>query len=652
MKKLIALAIILSVLPAWATDWKLLIDTFQLKSGGTGNVTFADLTAATQNLVTASVTNGLQGGLTTTFSESDTNDFRLNGNELSITFKTNNSSTSGNATIVYNATNGIVLDGDANKLYDNNGVLSIDFAPGPYGARTLYDQFGARSIDWIQRRLHRTSADEMLDWSVQGLVNCGTNVIQGQFDATNIFGQLDVAQLPAVVLTNTPTISQVLVQGNNVGAGGRALGFGFTVLTNAGIAGMAILGTPPTINGASILTNGGSITASAVSSVVSNSFKLAASQETQNIYQVLTQGNNAGQVSITNAGAYQFYTGAQFGPSALGDSNQRAIMGYSDITRKLYDTNGVNYVDFSSLPYGVMVVRSAITNNTTDFASAAQGSKADAALTNNGSGYTIHITDAVTNNNPVTYQQALNMQSRGVGLYLHGAVTSTVIAGAYTMDSSVNASNSIQRTVNGVTNNQYIFTFVSPPMGLTEMQAGTYQINAQVLASGANSTAKWEGYIVRAGADWYESPNAEILAIPTTQSKVQWNIVLASNLVGLLPTDRWKIQMKAVNGAGRNISIWTEGTTPALLTGTPTSGAEVDPMSLHLDGGTMTSGAVVNMNTGYITNSLTPFGVELWRSGSSATNYVACRVDNAGAVLYISQSNSLNIVTNIMQVFP
>jgi hypothetical protein len=180
----------------------------------------------------------------------------------------------------------------------------------------------------------------------------------------------------------------------------------------------------------------------------------------------------------------------------------------------------------------------------------------------------------------VTLQQLNNVAAREVTMYLHGSVASD-IAGGKQMSVYANTSNSVSTTVNNTTNNQYVYTFYSPlgGMGLTEMIKGTYNINAQMRASGTGATGKWEVYLVNSnGVAYYECPDVEVLSIPTTQSKVNWRVIMATNATVNALTDRWMLRYKAVAANNRDLTLWTEGVTPATLSGAPSSGAELDPV--------------------------------------------------------------------------
>jgi hypothetical protein len=230
-------------------------------------------------------------------------------------------------------------------------------------------------------------------------------------------------------------------------------------------------------------------------------------------------------------------------------------------------------------------------------------------------------------------------------MFLHGSVVSD-IAGGYRMDDSVNGSNSVQRTVNSTTNNQYAFTFYSPlgGMGLTEMQKGTYTISAQVMASGSSATAKWEGYLVdAAGATIYEAPEAETLPIATSQTKTLWNIVLTSNITCSV-SNRWKVTMKMVDAQNRNISLWSEGVTPAILTGAASGGAETDPIF------NAWLGSFPTLNGNFIGNGagLT----NLPSSGASTTPVAIGSISGSNTLDFATGAYQSALVTNALVLMP
>jgi hypothetical protein len=276
-------------------------------------------------------------------------------------------------------------------------------------------------------------------------------------------------------------------------------------------------------------------------------------------------------------------------------------------------------------PYGLVGDLDGNAATATSLSAGTDRSRLDNAISTTGNvtrSGTLGGSSAILTNDYVTLQQAQNVASRSITLYLHGSRTNAY-GGGYLMDTDAGTSNSNIRTVSNTVSNQYVFIYMSPTngLGLTEMQGGTYTVSCQMRASGNGARGKWEAYVMdNAGTGViYEIPESEIIPIPTTQSKMQFYIQPKTNIPIHSLLHRLKVAFKEMDDAGRSISIWTENGTPATFSGNVSSGTEVDPIAsaaiITHDGASNAHTDLFAQKAG-ITNVVTIFMTNLVISGS------------------------------------
>ncbi|MGB2814439.1 MAG: hypothetical protein WBC75_05025, partial [Dehalococcoidales bacterium] len=238
--------------------------------------------------------------------------------------------------------------------------------------------------------------------------------------------------------------------------------------------------------------------------------------------------------------------------------------------------------------------------------------------------------DGTATNHYLTSQQIDDRTAQTKTWYFHGS-TDSDIAGCYEMNEIYSGSNETTIASAGTTNNEYIACFYTPTNepALTSVRAGTWQVEvyANKGAPGA-ATFKAELYVASAaGVDRFEIDDTpQTAALTTTKTKYILTIVAPTNVVTTVD-ERWAIKLKATVSSGTpTINIYTEGTSKSHFKGNAGSGAEIDPLSWHLNGD---NALTADANAGGF--SVTNMATESASSSNSAAATTKYVMDTAAA---------------------
>lgn len=279
--------------------------------------------------------------------------------------------------------------------------------------------------------------------------------------------------------------------------------------------------------------------------------------------------NTASIVSIMNTQALVVLQGEALSTTTETHSVWIGSVGASgDVTRAFASAiGGTNTDHIAGVGTAVHGLGSASTNNTVDFATATQGTKADNAMPIAGGTFTGHVystdmSDSPSSNELVTAEFARSLVlSFANTTYYNSGLTNTVVTNSEqetflltTPDIPVSGSRSY---TSGLTNNAYL--------GIT---AGTNRINASgnavvsgwisATSNGGNPslTLAPEIYASYNGTNWYGDWSTEGRSIMLGGASNQYTFVvplLGTGITNSYPERKWKI--KSVNNIG-NITIY------------------------------------------------------------------------------------------------
>lgn len=234
--------------------------------------------------------------------------------------------------------------------------------------------------------------------------------------------------------------------------------------------------------------------------------------------------------------------------------------------------------------------------------------------------------------------------------------TPSDIVGFYSMDPIDSGSNICIITNENVTNLQYLVAYITPTNlpDLTDLLAGSYQVSIHAYKTPPGTVSlTLEFYVVSSNGTTKAEFESPFVGANLGTSWTTYNVVVTvPTNVPTLATDRLAVKIKAyVSSGSPKIFIATEGGNYSSFGGFVQEMEERDPLSLHLDGGTITGDLIIDKDTGsltvktfYLTNVGQPTYFWIADSGTGAGVEF---VNNLGTILKLNHDTGLIDVQGI-----